>query len=76
MKMHSNLLDISENVPIWRGAADLRLAAEANLLAPKELYTWYYPMTINPLFEHTPVLNDNFEYWCRDDFVDCDFYED
>ena len=32
MKMGSNLSDISENVPIWRGAADLRLAAEANLL--------------------------------------------
>ena len=48
------------------------------LLAPKELYTWYCPMTIRstPLFEHTPVLNNNFEYWCRDDFVDCDFYED
>ena len=46
------------------------------LLAPKELYTWYCPMTIQPLFEHTPVLNNNFEYWCRDDFVDCDFYED
>ena len=45
------------------------------LLAPKELYTWYCPMTIPP-FEHTPVLNNNFEYWCRDDFVDCDFYED
>ena len=47
------------------------------ILAPKELYTWYYPMTIRhqPLFEHTPVLNNNFEY-CRDDFVDCDFYED
>ena len=49
-------------------------------LAPKELYTWYCPMTIrqqqHPLFEHTPVLNNNFEYWCRDDFVDCDFYED
>ena len=48
------------------------------LLAPKELYTWYCPMTIqhHPLFEHTPVLNNNFEYWCRDDFVDCDFYDD
>ena len=49
------------------------------LLAPKELYTWYCPMTIQrqrPLFEHTPVLNDNFEYWCLDDFVDCDFCED
>ena len=47
-------------------------------LAPKELYTWYCPMTIRqqPLFEHTPVLNNNFEYWCRDDFVDCDFYEE
>ena len=50
-------------------------------LAPKELYTWYCPMTIrsaaqHPLFEHTPVLNNNFEYWCRDDFGDCDFYED
>ena len=32
------------------------------LLAPKELYTWYCPMTIRPLFEHTPVLNNNFEY--------------
>ena len=32
LKMGSNLVDISENVPIWRGAADLRLAAEANLL--------------------------------------------
>ena len=30
----------------------------------------------HPLFEHTPVLNNNFEYWCRDDFVDCDFYDD
>ena len=30
----------------------------------------------HPLFEHTPVLNNNFEYWCHDDFVDCDFYED
>ena len=29
----------------------------------------------HPLFEHTPVLNNNFEY-CRDDYVDCDFYED
>ena len=46
------------------------------LLAPKELYTWYCPMTIQPLFEHTPVLNNNFEYWCHDDFVDCDFYDD
>ena len=33
-----------------------------------------YPQ--QPLFEHTPVLNNNFEYWCRDDFVDCDFYDD
>ena len=33
-----------------------------DLLAPKELYTWYCPMTIQPLFEHTPVLNNNFEY--------------
>ena len=46
-----------------------------DLLAPKELYTWYCPMTIQPLFEHTPVLNNNLEYWCRDDFVDCDFYD-
>ena len=32
-------------------------------------------MTIqhHPLFEHTPVLSNNFDYWCRDDFVDCDF---
>ena len=29
------------------------------LLAPKELYTWYYPMTIQPFFEHTPVLDNN-----------------
>ena len=31
------------------------------LLAPKELYTWYCPMTIraHPLFEHTPVLDNN-----------------
>ena len=35
-----------------------------------------YPAAAHPLFEHTPVLNNNFEYWCRDDFVDCDFYED
>ena len=34
-----------------------------------------YPAA-HPLFEHTPVLNNNFEYWCRDDFVDYDFYED
>ena len=34
-----------------------------------------YPAAARPLFEHTPVLNNNFEY-CRDDFVDCDFYED
>ena len=50
-----------------------------SFLAPKELYTWYCPMTIHhhhPLFEHTPVLNNNFEYWCRDDFVGCDLYED
>ena len=37
------------------------------LLAPKELYTWYCPMTIKrqqqqPLFEHTPVLNNNFDF--------------
>ena len=48
----------------------------SSLLAPKELYTWYCSMTINPLFEHTPVLNNNFEYWCRDDFGDCDYYDD
>ena len=30
----------------------------------------------HPLFEHTPVLNNNFKYWCHDDFVDYDFYED
>ena len=29
------------------------------LLAPKELYTWYCPMTIRPLFENTPVLDNN-----------------
>ena len=46
------------------------------LLAPKELYTWYCPMTIKPLFEHTPVLNDNFEHLCHDDFGDCDYYDD
>ena len=36
-----------------------------SFLAPKELYTWYCPMTIQrrqPLFEHTPVLNKNFEH--------------
>ena len=36
----------------------------------------YPAAAARPLFEHTPVLNDNFEYWCLDDFVDCDFYED
>ena len=33
-----------------------------SFLAPKELYTWYCPMTIqqqHPLFEHTPVLTNN-----------------
>ena len=35
-----------------------------------------YPAAARPLFEHTPVLNNNFEYWCHDDFVDCDFYDD
>ena len=30
-----------------------------SLLAPKELYTWYCPMTIRPLFENTPVLDNN-----------------
>ena len=38
-----------------------------SFLAPKELYTWYCPMTIrsaaqHPLFEHTPVLNNNFDH--------------
>ena len=31
-----------------------------------------YQAAARPLFEHTPVLNNNFEYWCRDDFVDCE----
>ena len=35
-----------------------------------------YDYQTHPLFEHTPVLNNNFEYWCRDGFVDCDFYAD
>ena len=35
-----------------------------------------YQAAARPLFEHTPVLNNNFEYWCHDDFVDCDFYDD
>ena len=77
-----------ENLPLYRIVFNLnirtdafKLNSKALLLAPKELYTWYCPMTIKrqqqqPLFEHTPVLNNNFEYWCRDDFVDCDFYED
>ena len=30
----------------------------------------------HPLFEHTPVLNNNIEYWCRDDFGDFDYYDD
>ena len=30
-----------------------------SFLAPKELYTWYCPMTIRPLFENTPVLDNN-----------------
>ena len=49
-----------------------------SLLAPKELYMWYYPALTtqhHPHFEHTPVLSNNFDYWCRDDFVDCDFYD-
>ena len=49
-----------------------------SLLAPKELYTWYYPALTtqhHPHFEHTPVLSNNFDYWCCDDFVDCDFYD-
>ena len=29
-----------------------------------------------PLFEHTPVLNNNFEHWCHDDFGDYDYYDD
>ena len=48
-----------------------------SLLAPKELYMWYYPALTtqhHPHFEHTPVLSNNFDYWCCDDFVDCDFY--
>ena len=55
--------------------AHLKRTSLLSLLAPKELYTWYCPMTIqhHPLFEHTPVLSNNFDYWCRDDFVDCDF---
>ena len=63
----------------WGGAPlESDLVIQGVFLAPKELYTWYCPMTIHhhPLFEHTPVLNNNFEYWSRDDFVDCDFYED
>ena len=35
-----------------------------------------YQAAARPLFEHTPVLNNNFQYWCHDDFVDCDFYDD
>ena len=35
-----------------------------------------YDYQAHPLFEHTPVLNDNFEHLCHDDFVDCDFYDD
>ena len=31
----------------------------AKLLALKELFTWYCPMTIRPLFEKTPVLDNN-----------------
>ena len=49
-----------------------------SLLAPKELYMWYYPALTtqhHPHFEHTPVLSNNFDYWCCDDFVDCDFYD-
>ena len=38
-------------------------------------YDYPAQRSAHPLFEHTPVLNNNFEY-CRDDFVDCDFYED
>ena len=29
-----------------------------------------------PLFEHTPVLNNNFEHFCHDDFGDYDYYDD
>ena len=49
-----------------------------SLLPPKELYMWYYPALTtqhHPHFEHTPVLSNNFDYWCCDDFVDCDFYD-
>ena len=35
------------------------LGTSSILLAPKELYTWYCPMTIRPLFENTPVLDNN-----------------
>ena len=29
-----------------------------------------------PLFENTPVLNNNFEHRCHDDFGDYDYYDD
>ena len=29
-----------------------------------------------PLFEDTPVLNNNFKHFCHDDFGDYDYYDD
>ena len=39
------------------------------------IMTYDYPAQ-RPLFEHTPVLNNNFEYQCHDVFVDYDLYDD
>ena len=35
-----------------------------------------YDYPAHPLFEHTPVPNNNFEHWCHDDFGDYDYYDD
>ena len=35
-----------------------------------------YAIDIQPLFENTPVLNNNFEHRCHDDFGDYDYYDD
>ena len=35
-----------------------------------------YDIDVQTLFEEAPVLNNNFEHLCHDDFGDCDYYDD
>ena len=51
-------------------SAAAKMAEQLLLLAPKELFTWWWPKGYKPLFEDTPVLNNNFEHLGHDDFGD------